>query len=95
MSLKHSEPNPLAVFNMQRVPFCPPHFQTITFDLRCGEKPILDWIYENTEGRFFLGMRAAYAAGSIATECVGFETHSEATYFSLFLPSININPNPF
>jgi hypothetical protein len=34
---------------------CPPHFETITFDLRVNEKIISDWIYEYTEGRFFLG----------------------------------------
>ena len=91
MSLKHSEPNPLAVFNLQRVPFCPPHFQTVIFDLRCHEKVILDWIYENTEGRFFLGAKAS-TNGAAISECVGFENHSETTYFSLLLTTININP---
>ena len=91
MSLKHQEPNPLAVFNMQRVTFCPPHFQTINFDLRAGEKAILDWIYENVEGRFFLGGKVT-SGGMAITECAAFENHSEATYFSLFLPTININP---
>jgi hypothetical protein len=94
MSLKHSEPNPLAVFNMQRVPFCPPHFQVINFDLRAGEKAILDWIYENVEGRFFLGAKATNGGGAIS-ECAAFENHSEATYFSLFLPTINISSLSF
>jgi hypothetical protein len=109
--IKYKEPNPLAVFNMRRMTFCPIHFETITFDLRVGEKTISDWIYENTESRFFLGsiVRAAplppdgpgrvephqRKSANITREmvhCVGFENHSEASYFALFLNQVNTTP---
>lgn len=82
--LKNKESNPLAVFNMQRMEFCPLHFQQLVFPLKTVEKDILDWIYENTEGRFFLSDEIN------GTGCVAFEIHSEATYFAIFLPQINI-----
>lgn len=53
--LKHKEANPLAIANMRRMDFLPPHFEKIKFDIKVGEKVITDWIYENTEGRFFVG----------------------------------------
>lgn len=84
MSLKNKEANPLAVFNMRRMDYCPPHFQKLIFALGTGEKDILDWIYENTEGRFYL------ATEINGNECVAFEIHNEATYFALFLGQINI-----
>jgi hypothetical protein len=97
--MKHNEPNPLAVFNMRRMDFCPPHFETITFDLRSTEKAISDWIYENTEGRFFLGDvvkvvpeesgRPRWSAQRQMSKCVGFENHSEASYFTLMMDQFN------
>lgn len=106
--IKYKEPNPLAVFNMRRMEFCPVHFERLTFDLYVGEKVIADWIYENTEGRFFLGsvVKSAplpppgpgreeayrYRSGNATremTHCAGFENHSEASYFALFLNQVN------
>jgi len=81
--LKNKEPNPLAIFNMRKMDYCPPHFQKLVFTLGTGEKDILDWIYENTEGRFYLSTEAN------GNECVAFEVHNEATYFALFLTQIN------
>ena len=89
MSLKHKEPNPLAVFNMRRMTFCPPHFQPILFDLKAPEKLIADWLFENTEGRFYLGQSVSAAA---LCACAAFEVHSEATFFSMFLNQINKMP---
>jgi hypothetical protein len=84
MGLKNKEANPLAVFNMRKMDFCPPHFESITFDLKSGERAITDWIYENTEGRFYFGQDA-----NRLSVRVGFEVHSEASYFAMFLPTIN------
>lgn len=83
MSLKNREVNPLAIFSMRRMNYCPPHFQKFVFHLGTGEKDILDWIYENTEGRFYLATEAN------GNECVAFEIHSECTYFALMLQEIN------
>lgn len=81
--LKQHEPNPLAVFNMRRVDFCPPHFQKFSFDLVTLEKTILDWVHENTEGRFY------YSKDNNFRVCLGFENHFEASYFALMLSEIN------
>lgn len=82
--LKNREVNPLAVFNLRQLAFCPPHFQKITFSLITNFDDILDWIHENTESRFYISRMT----GS-ANVCVAFETHSETTYFALMLQDIN------
>jgi hypothetical protein len=85
--IKHHEPNPLAVFNMRKMDFLPPHFQSMLFDYMTEEKNILDWIYENTESRFFLGQTGSQ-------NCIAFENHAELSYFSLMLSQFN-KPNSF
>lgn len=89
--IKHGEVNPLDVFDLRQVNFCPPHFEKIAFDIRTSEKVIRDWIFENCEGRFFLGdMVAPNETGApVMHKVAAFERHSEATYFGLFLPTIN------
>lgn len=92
--IKHGEVNPLDVFDLRQVSFCPPHFQQIAFDIRTSEKTIRDWIFENCEGRFFLGDMVAPSdsgSGTVMHKVAAFERHNEATYFGLFLPSINSN----
>lgn len=92
--IKHGEVNPLDVFDLRQVDFCPAHFEKIPFDIRVSEKNIRDWIFENCEGRFFLGdMVTPNESGSGASvhKVAAFERHSEATYFGLFLPTINAN----
>jgi hypothetical protein len=83
MGLRNKEANALAVFNMRKMDFCPAHFETLTFDLKCNERVLTDWIYENTEGRFYFGQDTRLNMR------VGFEVHSEASYFAMFLPTIN------
>ena len=81
--LKNREANPLAVFNMRKLEHCPPHFQKLIFKLETNERDILDWIFENTAGRFYL------MTDINSNTCVAFEIHNEATYFTLFLSQIN------
>ncbi len=87
--LRLKEANPLAVFNMRKLDFCPPHFQIVKFNLMCNAKDILNWIYENTEGRFSFIDGAIDNKGNIQ---IGFEIHSEATYMLMMLPQINVFP---
>lgn len=86
--------NPLAVFNMRRLDFCPPHFQTMSFTLVCDERIILNWIYEHTEGRFFFGTGPSLIENWRFSMCVSFENHSELSYFSLLLHQFNV-PNSY
>jgi alpha-ketoglutarate-dependent taurine dioxygenase len=93
--LKHGEVNPLNVFGLRQLTHCPPHFEQVQFDLSCGEKDITDWIYENLQGRFYIGQHAVVRPPNEANKptfvktVVAFENVSEASYFSLFLPQIN------
>jgi hypothetical protein len=89
--LKHNEVNPLSVFGLRRVEHCPPHFTQINFDLACSEKTIADWIYENLDGRFYLGdFYVESSTGSLNMQkTAAFETSGEASYFSLVLDTIN------
>jgi hypothetical protein len=89
--LKHNDINPLNVFGLREMQHCPPHFFKVSFDLTTSEKRVKDWVYENLDGRFWLGDR--YFTTSAGTtdmqKCVAFELHSEASYFSLFLDKVN------
>lgn len=89
--LKYGEVNPLNVHGIRRVNHCPPHFVKILFDLRSSEKAITDWVYENLEGRFWMGDRYIKLEDGTITfkKGIGFELGSEASYFSMFLDKIN------
>jgi hypothetical protein len=92
--LKYGEANPLNVFGLREVDHLPPHFEPVTFDLVPRAKTIVDWIYENLEGRFWFG--AVYNTESRgSSHCVAFEISSEATMFALMLDQINTNNTDF
>jgi hypothetical protein len=90
--LKHGEVNPLNIFGLRQLSHCPLHFESVRFDLRVGEKDITDWIYENLQGRFYIGpidVTQSNSRPTIRQTLVAFENASEATYFSMFLTQIN------
>jgi hypothetical protein len=93
--LKHGEANPLNIFGLRQLTHCPPHFEQVQFDLYTGGKDITDWIYENLEGRFYIGQLTVSPSDSSRPSTiqtvVAFEIHSEATYFSMFLPQLNVS----
>jgi len=92
--LKHKEVNSLAVFGLRRMDHCPPHFITIKFDGHNNDKIITDWIWENLDGRFYMGDDYAESPESsiFMQKIVGFELPGEASYFSLILDTINHYP---
>jgi hypothetical protein len=63
------------------------------FEPYATEKQITDWLYENLEGRFYVGnIDVARTPGGKPIDrnlLVAFELAAEASYFSLVLPSIN------
>lgn len=89
--LKHNEPNPLNVHGLRQLSHCPPHFTPVMFDLAVTDKDLVDWLYENLEGRFYSGqIDVKQDSGVIARQhCIAFELASEASYFALFLPQLN------
>jgi hypothetical protein len=95
--LRYKEVNPLAVFGLRKVDHCPPHFIPVTFDARVSGKDISDWVYANTEGRFYLGDRYTTNDDNAISmvKCVAFEIAGEASYFALQLDQINKSTDMF
>lgn len=88
--LRDGEANPLTVHGLREMDRCPPHFVQVKFELRNSHKQISDWIWENFEGRFWLGDIYYHTeSGTIAmTACAAFELPGEASMFSLCLDQI-------
>jgi hypothetical protein len=94
--IKHGEVNPLNVFGLRKVDHCPPHFERVFFDLYVHEKFLTDWIYENLAGRFYIGQIACRdqfdaSKPTVIRTIAAFEIASEASYFSMFLPQLNVS----
>jgi hypothetical protein len=90
--IKHGEPNPLNIFGLRQLSHNPPHFQKVVFELQTHEETILNWIYENLEGRFYIGSEDVVVDHDIKLvrrHCVSFESPGEASYFGLCLSQFN------
>ena len=89
--LKYNQPNPLNVFGLRQLEHRPPHFTSISFDIRVSQKQINDWIWENLEGRFWVGDTYSTSENGqlVMHRTVAFEHAAEASYFSLLLDQIN------
>jgi len=88
--LKHNDVNPLNVFGMRKFDHLAPHLFKVVFDLKTKEKTISDWVYENLDGRFWMGQFFHHTdTGMEMSYCAAFENHSEASYFSLMLDQFN------
>ena len=89
--LKYGEINPLNVHGLRQVDHCPPHFSKVPFESRVPDKEITDWIWENLEGRFFLGdgYEESQANSVSAFKLAAFEIAGEASFFALNLSQIN------
>lgn len=89
--LKHGDINPLSVLGLRRLNHCPPHFERVEFDIKVQEKQIADWVWENLEGRFWIGYTYRKENSNVVMQkCLAFELPAEASYFALFLDKINI-----
>ena len=95
--LRNGEANPLTVHGLREMGHCPPHFVRVTFDPMVDSKIIKDWIYENLEGRFWMGDTYFTSSTGVhgMTLGVAFEIPAEATMFSLILDQINSHTNSF
>lgn len=86
--LKFNEVNPLNVHGLRQLHHCPPHFEQITIDLpefaTSRKKTMIDWVYENLEGRFYI-KEINSTRGKLT---IGFEVKSEASYFILSMANI-------
>lgn len=89
--LKHGDPNPLSVHQLRRLDFMPPHFSKVIFNLSTNDKTLVDWIWENFEGRFYYGdyFTETDASAVDVQKVASFEIAGEASYFALILDTIN------
>lgn len=88
--------NPIAAADSRRLWQCPPHFTRILMQSDIpddAERNIRWWLYENIEGRFFLGMSTTQK-GNILKEgfIVAFENPADATYFNLIKSKVVETP---
>lgn len=88
--LKHGEVNPLGAYGLRQLDFVPPHFVSVVIDpTRTTEKDIADWIWENLQGRFYVGPIDIAEDGHYYRRVrVCFELPEELSYFSLSLNQI-------
>lgn len=88
--LKYGEVNPLNVWGLRTLDHCPPHFIKVNFDAQVNIKKITDWVFENLEGRFYVG--DSYVEENeriVMNKCLAFEIPGEASYFALILDKLN------
>lgn len=88
--LRNGEANPLTVHGLREMGHCPPHFVQVLFEIKVSQKSVQDWIWENFEGRFWIGdWFYVNDTGSAAmTTCAAFEIPGEASMFTLMLDQI-------
>lgn len=83
--IKHFEANPLNIHGLRELSWCPPHFTKVRFDTLSPKKTFTDWLYENLDGRFYVGEEDI---DKHRCTVVAFEIANEASYFSLMLSEI-------
>lgn len=81
------EINPLAVHNLRELKHKVPHAEVITFKLKTHEKIIVNWLYENTAGRFFV--ETTKNDKGFMDMTIAFENHEESSFFALQMDAIN------
>ena len=90
--LRDGSPNVLTIHGLREVELCPPHFVKVPFSLTGNRKDFTDWIWENLEGRFWVG-DFYYINDADTLEmsaCAAFETPGEASMFALCLSQIPV-----
>jgi len=92
---KQKKINPLNVFGMRRVKFCPPHFESTNVDLTYNmTNSIEQWIDKNTKGRFFLDQQVIFSPHEShmgrkkvkRTTVISFENSKDLSYFLIACP---------
>ena len=87
---KTLQPNPLNVFDIRKVDFCPPYFETSSFGLTYNlQESIERWVEDHLKGRYFIGKCVSLIDNRIQTTIkVGFEEPKEMSYFMLACPHL-------
>lgn len=87
--------NPLNVFKVRQVDFCPAYFETTIFPTRYNlSDSIADWIDNHCSGRYYIGktMTIDKINNQVSQGVkVGFENSRELSYFLLACPHLKYN----
>jgi hypothetical protein len=92
MSLKAGKVNPLNVLGVRRTSFPAQHFHYISIPKYTPtlHRTISDWIYNNLNGRFYIGQAVDLVDNTIVfVTKIGFEQEKEVSYFKLACPHIS------
>lgn len=90
--MKQPRINPLDIFEVRRVDFCPPYFETTIFPLRYNVKEaISEWIEDNLSGRYYVGKTITSHKTMNSNVKIGFENTKELSYFLLACPHLKYN----
>jgi hypothetical protein len=92
--VKVLEPNPLNVFEIRKVDFCPPYFESIHLPLRYNLLESIErWIDSSLKGRYYIGKSIGLVDNKIEKNLikVGFESQKEMSYFMLACPHLKYN----
>lgn len=87
------ELNPLEVLNKRKVDHIVPHFSTTKVSDFYFDNELEEWIRQKLKGRYFYTkcLDAKEDSKLKTISMVGFENHSEMTYFLLACPFIRRN----
>lgn len=87
MAIKNGKPNPLNLLDLRRVDFPARHFHYMTTPRYTPSlvKAIDNWIFNNLNGRYYVGQSIALDANNsiIYVTKIGFEQEKEMSFFLL------------
>ena len=89
--MKRGKVNPLEVFGVRRVNFCPSYFEDVTINTRYNlSDAMVSWIDENLSGRYYIGKAVNLDEQNKISQVtrIGFEKESELSYFMLACPHL-------
>lgn len=92
--IKKGKVNPLNVFEVRRLSFCPSYFEGHNLTLRYNiNDSIVSWIEDNLSGRYYIGKNVILDEQSNITNTikVAFEKNHELTHFLLACPYLKYN----
>jgi hypothetical protein len=92
--IKKGKINPLEVFEIRRVSFCPSYFESANIKLRYNLRDaMVQWIEDNLSGRYYIGKTVVLNEQNSIEECIklAFEKESELSYFMLACPHLKYN----
>lgn len=96
MALIHGKVNPLNVLGIRKVTFPAHHFAYTCIQkwTPYETKKIDRWIYQNLNGRYYIGQHVELVDNVIVyTTKIGFEQESDLVYFMFACPDLPHNKN--